>query len=217
MVGQPVVAVERAELSVPFGVVSGKVLTVANYLIFIDDEKPESSFAVAQQDLGSLTSESGILTIETRKPVRDRSGERSRFSFRLANPAASSLLASWYKSGPAAPAAAAAAAAAAKASPAGEEPRIYQARHKHFPFGGCMGRLIVSKDRVAYESVENVGHSFRWQLRDIKEIKRDNPYEIKVVPFVGDESNLELQRSGMESSDYKTLVDRIAAARASAP
>lgn len=61
-----------------------------------------------------------------------------------------------------------------------------------------MGRLIVSKDRVAYESVENVSHSFRLQLRDIKEIKRDNPYEIKVVPFVGDESRM----------------DRIAAARA---
>jgi hypothetical protein len=105
VVGQPPVAVERAELSVHFGVVSGKVLTVANYLVFSDDEKPESSFAVALQDLSSLTAEKGTLTIETKKPVRDRSGERSRLSFRLSNAAATSMPASWYKSGPSAGAA----------------------------------------------------------------------------------------------------------------
>ena len=86
--GQVAVEVQKAELSVPFGVASGRLITVAEYLVFSDDEKPEASFAVERRQIRDLSTAEDTLTLETNNLVRDRTGERSKFTFRFTTPAA---------------------------------------------------------------------------------------------------------------------------------
>ena len=50
-------------------------------------------------------------------------------------------------------------------------------------------------------------------LKDIKELRRDNPYKIKIEPFNGGDYDLEIQGQGMDNAQFKLLVDRITAAR----
>ena len=88
----------------------------------------------------------------------------------------------------------------------------YQVKHDHL-LGSCRGRLIVEPNRLVFESITDIGHSRQWGLKDIKELKRDNPYGIKVVPFSGDTYDLEFQGRGMDSDEYRALVDRITSAR----
>ena len=101
------------------------------------------------------------------------------------------------------------------AAPAGadEESLTYRVQHKHFR-GGCDGRLIVSPDAVTFESLSKASHSKRFELKEIKELVRNNPYEISVNPFLGDEYNFQLIGNGMSSGEYEGLSKRIASARA---
>ena len=89
----------------------------------------------------------------------------------------------------------------------------YPAEFTQFIGRNSRGRLMVTADMVAYESIDNVQSSRRWQFKDIKEIKLKNPYEIEIEPFVGDRYTLKLEGKGMDSGDFKTIVDRITAAR----
>lgn len=210
---------QKVEMSIPFGVVPGQLVTVGDLLLFIDDEKPEASFAIARSGIRNLSIAAEVLTVETVKPVRDRGGERSSFNFRLTRPMDAQPFADWFKT--------AAAAAAAPAAPGEKEAekkdaakteaaipaKTYQARHTHFPRGGCNGRLVIEANRMIFESISDIDHSRQWDLKDIKEIKRSNPYSLKIVPFSGNEYNLELQGQGMDSSEFKGLVDRITSAR----
>jgi len=212
------VQTQKAELAIPFGVVPGRLVTVGEYLVFIDEEKPEASFAIARNGMRNLSYAAEVLTVESVKAVRDRSGERTVFSFRLATPQEAPPFAEWYKS---TAGAAAASPLAEKAADARDTAKIeaaattktYQARHTHFPRGGCSGRLIIEPNRVVFESVGEIDHSRQWDLRDIKELRRDSPYSIKIVPFAGNEYNLQLQGQGMDSNEFKALVDRVTAAR----
>lgn len=208
--GQTPISTQKAELAVPFGVAPGKVITVGPYLLFVDDEKPESSLAVSREDIRDFKISGDVLTVATSKPVRDRSGERSQLTIRLSNATDSASLAAWYKAAPASPAVAVEA-----GKPATDTARpIYEAKHDH-RIGACTGRLIVEPNRLLYESVTNIGHSREWAMRDIKELKRDNAYGIKVIPFDGETYNLGLLGQGMGNEEHRALVDRIAAARSS--
>lgn len=214
--GQLPVQSQKAEMSIPFGVVTGRLVTVGQYLLFIDEEKPELSFAITRNGIRNLSVVAEILTVETLKPVRDRSGEKTALSFRLSKPLDAQLFVDWFKT-----------TAEAAAPPAEKEAdkkeaakketvvptKTYQARHNHFPTGGCSGRLIIEPNRVVFESIGEINHSRQWDLKDIKELKRNNPYSIKIVPFLGNEYNLELQGQGMDSDEFKDLVDRVTAAR----
>jgi hypothetical protein len=81
LLAQAPVDVQKAELSVPFGTAPGTIVVVGDHLVFIDEEKPDMSFAVPRTELRDLTAENGTVRLELRQPVRDRSGERSRLSF----------------------------------------------------------------------------------------------------------------------------------------
>jgi len=205
------VQVMKAELSIPFGTVSGKLLLVKEYLVFVDDEKSESSFAVSRKDMRDLSREGEVVVLETLQPVRDRSGERSRLSFRVGEESAA-LLSAWFKSAetPAAP-----------PSKAGESrvseshsDKVYEAEHIHFPFGNCRGRVLASATQLAFESLTDVSHSRQWPFFDIKQLDRKGPYELEVKRFAGSDYKFKLRGQGMDIEDYKKLGDRIAAARA---
>lgn len=61
--------------------------------------------------------------------------------------------------------------------------------------------------------MEDRDHSRQWLLVDIKKVEQGGAYKLKVEPFVGDGFNFELTGNGIDSGDYRRMVDRIARAR----
>jgi hypothetical protein len=209
---QTKVEVKKAELSVPFGTVKGTAVLVGDYLVFIDEQQVQSSFAIARSEIQKITSEERGVNIETRQPIRDRSGERSQFTVRLSEGDLATLM-NWSRMTPTATPATTAVAAASVPAVRTAEQMSYPAEFTQFVGRNSRGRLMVTADMVAYESIDNVQSSRRWQFKDIKEIKLKNPYEIEIQPFVGDRYNLKLEGKGMDAGDFKTIVDRITTAR----
>lgn len=205
-VAQTPTVVRRADLSVPFGVTSGKLVLVSDYLIFVDEERPEDSFTLARNEIKEFKTEGEQVMVEMRHPVRDRTGERANFSFRLRD-GSSDPLVMW--------AATKTTATAAENKPA--EAWTYNAKHPHsvalVPSGNCTGKLIITRDRVVYESLEDREHTRQWPLTDIKKVKRSNPYKIEIEPFNRDKYTLELEGSGMDISVYKKLTNWISLSR----
>ena len=195
------VEVKKVELSVPFGTVYGKVALVGDFLVFVDDEQTATSFAIARNQIQNISSDGGMVTIETKQPVRDRSGERSRFSLRLVEGDLVTLI-NWSQLTP----------GAGTTSGNGEQ-LSFPAQHTQRFGRNSRGRLIVTNELIAYESTDRVDSSRRWQLRDIKEIKLKNPYEVEINPFIGGKYTLRLSGKGMDNSEFKTIVDRVTAAR----
>ena len=205
--------VATGDLSIPFGSVPGKVITVGDYLIFIDQDHPESSFALSRNEVRGLTVDNRVAAIQTAKPVRDRSGDRTQFNIRLAGDSEALALTSWFgAAGVRRPETDATTSDAG--SPARKGDAIYEARHDHRLVGSCRGRLIVTDKGLSYESIDNISDSRQWGFTDIKELTLSNPYEIRIVPFDGNDYKLNLQGTGMDTATFKNLVDRVTAARA---
>ncbi len=195
------------EHAVPFGQVQGKLILYGDYLVFVDAERPEDSFVTPKTSIETLSTEGAQITIQLKDAVRNRSGEVRRVSFRALS-GDSGPVTSWWGSAAAAPAS-----SASPSQPVSEGAKVFQASHNH-RIGSCNGRLIITEDRVSYESTDSVSHSRRWELKQIREINLPNPYELNVRPFTESNYKLRLQGSGMDPATYKELVDRIAAARA---
>lgn len=205
------------EHSVPFGTISGKLLLLGNYLVFVDEQQPNSSYVVAKGTIETLKVEGPDVTVQAREPVRNRSGEVTRLSFRVAPGTDPAVVSVWYGSGAGATAAgptAAGAPSAGNATMPAPGTLTYEVRHTH-TLGDCRGRLIVAPNLLSFESVSNVSHSRRWEFKAIKETELSNPYELEIKPFTGDTYKLRFDGSGMDPAAYKNLVDRITAARAS--
>lgn len=195
------------QLSIPFGGVQGTLLLFEDRLVFADTAKPEFSFGIERSNISESVVVEGVLSVVTSRAVRDRSGERSRFSFKLPATAEPGPLVAWTK-GVAAPAAAPEAAASRE----GQE-FVYDAKHTHFPFGACTGRVVFTAERFLFESVGNASHSRQWAMKDLKEVRRPNPYELEIKPFDGNDYKLNLLGKAMSSSDYQKLVEFVTNAR----
>lgn len=217
---QAPIKVQKAELSIPFGVVKGKLVAAGEMIVFVDEENTDASFAIEKAVIKGWNEQDGVLTIDTSKPVKDRSGERNRLAFRLVD-GNGTALAAWYKNSASAMSAAATssetkAAGATAPAPASSDmsgTKVYQATQKRFPIGSTDGKLIVSETEIAFESLNDIKRSQRWSYRDIKEIKQSSTYIVEITPFRGDKYKLELQGEGMSSAQFKVLEDRIASAR----
>ncbi len=213
---QTPVKVQKAELSIPFGVVKGKLIAVGETLVFLDEETPDASFAIEKASIRTMTEQDGVITIDTSRPIKDRSGERSRLALRLTEGNGAAMTA-WYAtngaSSSAEPTAIKTAAATAPASADLSGTKVYQARQTRFPFGNTDGKLVISETEIAFEGLDDIKRSQRWSYQDIKEIKQTSTYLIEIVPFRGDKYKLELQGEGMSSAQFKALENRIAAAR----
>lgn len=196
----------NVEHSVPFGTVTGKLLLLGNNLVFLDEQQMGSSFVVPKSIIDNLSAEGQIVTVQSREPIRGRSGDATRLSFRVLAGSDPASVTSWYGSGM--PASRSSSSGAPEASGPS-----YQARHDH-RVGSCRGRLIVTPNQLVYESVENVGHSRRWEYGSIKELKNSNPYKLEVKPSAGGDYEFVLEGTGMDPAGYKNLVDRVTAARA---
>lgn len=193
------------QYSVPFGVVSGKLMLLGNYLVFLDEGQPESSFVVMRSQIAALTVDGHVVNVDTTGPIRDRDGDRTQFSFRLNEGADSGLVVTWRARG-------GEIATQVATGMVGDAERVYTAKHDH-RIGSCRGQLIIRDGIIAYDSLSDIDHSRRWELIDIKELKQKNPYQLTLEGFRGGTYNLELQGRGMDPAEFKILVDRITTAR----
>ncbi|MBE0660200.1 MAG: hypothetical protein IH602_21080 [Bryobacteraceae bacterium] len=205
------------EHAVPFGTVTGKLLLLGKYLVFVDDQQLDASFVVPKSIIESLSADNTAITIQTNEDIRNRSGDVRRLSFRALPGSDLAPLTSWYGSGQAAaaPVAGVAPAAAAVASTGvalAAGTTTYEAIHNH-TFGACKGRLLVSADQISYESIDSVSHSRRWEFKAIKELKQSNPYSLEISPFSGGGYNFKLSGTGMDPDAFRRLVDRVTTAR----
>lgn len=199
-------SVLNVDLAVPFGTVAGKLLLRGDYLVFWDEQEPESSFVVAKSQMENVTVADMEITVQLREAVRNRSGEVMRLVFRAMPGVEAGVVRSWFAGGMRA-------AAPAAGASGGVEGKSYEAQHSH-RLGECRGRLIVGDDQINYESVSASSHSRRWLFKEIREIKQPNPYRLDIRPFTEAGYSLRLVGTGMEPEDFKALVDRITAARA---
>jgi hypothetical protein len=207
---QAPVHVFNAELSAPFGAIPGKVVVHETMLTFVDQEKPESSFALEKGNIQSLTRLNDSLVVQLRKAVRDRVGESTRLSFRLPVASESAVLEQWLEKGMA---------AATAAPKAGEAPADSTTYRFKFParrdkmIGGTNGTLMVTESRLIFESLDKAEDSRRWEFKDIKELKRKNPFEVEIVPFQGEKYSLKLSGKGMETNEFNEIIESVTKAR----
>ncbi len=224
---QSPVLIRRADLSVPFGTISGKLVVVSDQMVFVDEDRNEESFAIARNEIQDFRSEGDIVMITTRRPIRTRDGEKMQLSFRLREGSAESLSlwAGSKQSSTVTPTTAPTAVTAvepvkttaAETKPAEQEQWIYNAKHPHkislVPSGSCVGKLIISSDRVVFESLDDREHTRQWPLADIKKIKRKSPYSIEIEPFNREKYAIEIEGQGIDIGVHKNLMNRISAAR----
>ncbi len=214
LVAQTNVDVRKATLSVPFGEVKGKILVVENFLIFVDEEKLDDSFAIDRRMVANVERMDRQVIIETKEPIRDRSGERTRLAFRL-NDKETAAIMTWFERGPTVNDFANTATGGRSAAENRRAVLIYDAKHKHSLYGSCQGKLVVKENMISYESLNDRGHSRQYPFSDIKKLKRNGPYQMEVQTFNRGSYNFELQGNGMDIADFKTLEESIATARAS--
>ncbi len=226
VLAQAPVKVQRAELSIPFGVVKGRIIAVGDTLVFVDEETPDASFSILKSTIQNFSESDGVITIDTNRPIKDRSGERSKLAFRLSEGNGAGL-AAWFKdpasmvtttvkSSSDASSAKTVTSTVSQSSGMSSDnatSKVYQARQKRFPVGSTDGKFVISENEIAFESLNDIKRSQRWSYQDIKEIKQESTYLIEIVPFRGDKYKLELQGEGISSAQFKALTDRIASAR----
>lgn len=204
--GQIAVQQFAAEVPDAFGSVAGRIVLAGDQLIFSSDTKPEASFAATRRDIQGVTIDADVITLQLRSPYRDASGERNRLLIRVAEQPAHSAVNAWFNLRPA---------PSAPAGTPGQEPelRSFEVQRKKM-FGGSKGRLLVTQTGLAYESIDDVKDSRRWQFSDIKELKLKSPYQLEVQPFSGDKYEFAIEGQGMGNADYQELIDRVTQARA---
>ncbi len=202
MAGQSGVEVYRAELSVSFGAVPGKLVLHPQMLTFVDDERPASSFTFSRDKVRDFSEDKGMLVLQLSSPVRDRSGDVARIAFRMTPDTDVAAVTRWLREGP----------KAAEGEPAAGVDMNFDAKQNKL-FGGSRGKLMATPTQLIYEAVDDASASRRWEYKDIKKFKRPNPYKVEIEPFSGSKLELELLGTPMDDSHVRTLSDRIAKAR----
>jgi len=212
VLAQTYVHVQKAKMSVPFGDVKGNLLLVEDLLIFMNEKDYESSFAIHRREIARIDALDKELFVETREPIRDQAGSRTRLAFRLEDRNTAPVLA-WFERRQTVPQAET---IAEMVAPDVRVPlKIYDAKHKHSFFGSCQGKLVISENLISYESLSNRSHSRQYPFTDIKKLKRTGPYELEVETYNRGSYKFDLQGSGMDIADFRNLEEAIAAVRAS--
>ncbi|MGQ0733231.1 MAG: hypothetical protein ACT4QD_06190 [Acidobacteriota bacterium] len=206
---QTTLVVNEAELAIPFGAAKGQLVLVGDQVVFVGIDPPTSSLSIHRSDIRAVDRSGDVVTITTHHVLRDASGSRDTFRFRLARAAD---LVTWYGTATAAAAPVPPSAMTKPVSPASAVLARFQAKHDH-RIGSCQGTLVLTKRYVGFESIDEINDSRQWQLVDIKEVELKGIYRLKVEPFLGDTFNFELTGKGMHSGEYRRLGDRIARAR----
>ena len=208
LMAQSEVRVLSADLGAPFGAVAGKLVVQDSVMTFVDLEKPEASFAVDKTNVQSIARVNDSLVVQLKKAVRDRMGESVRLSLRIAAPNESAVVEQWLQQG-----LTASSQSGAKPGGAPADERLSFPARRDKMLGGTDGTLIITPERVIFESLDKAEDTRRWELKEIKELKRKNPYQVEVIPFAGEKYDLKLSGTGMDNEQFRAVVDRITRAR----
>lgn len=203
-----------AEFSLDFRTVSGKLLSVGDNLVFVNDDDPEHSFAINNNDILESTNEGSVLTIRTRNSISIGEDSRSRFSFRIKNGGSERLIAGMSGTNRGRSVITSEPVSLIKTTSTGL-PGVYEARHGHRLYGSCSGRIVFGDDRISYESSDDREHSRQWLFTDIKKLKQEGPYKLSIKLFKGDGYSLEILGQGIDIADFKTVSDRLALVKSS--
>jgi hypothetical protein len=183
--------------------VNGRLVVLNDRLVFIDDERPASSFEASKTAIQQLTLDGETATLQLSKSVRDRSGDTNRLIFKLSTAADAATLQRW--SG---------AAETSTATPPNSATTLeFSADRKKRFASNPTGKLIVDNERLMFESVDSSKDSRRWELKEIREIKLRNPFELEIQPSRGAKYVLRLGGRGMDNAEYREIVDRVTRAR----
>ena len=191
--------------------VAGRVALLADSMVFVDDEMPASSFVVLRSNIQGLTADADAVTIQLNKEVKDRAGSTTRVILRLSAAPEAVAMQRWFASQPAV----AAAVPATAAAPAAADSKVmtFGAQRNKRLRGKTDGKLIIDDQRIMFESVDKAEDSQRWELKEIRELKHKNAYELEIKPFVGDTYVLTITGSGMDNSQFREIVDRVTKSR----
>lgn len=208
---QPPQQAYPAEFALPFGTAAGKLVLSGDYLIFVNDTAVESSFVIPRDNVQNVSLDGSVIAIALRQPMRYPPADQSTLHFRFTSPTSADPVVQWSKG----------AAAARMSPPAGQSagtPKLegqlfsYDVKHNH-RIGSCSGRLIVTAEKVNFESLTDVNDSRQWSLKDIKEVSHDSPYELQIKPFIGNDYKFAFAGTSMDNADFAVLTKLIAAAR----
>lgn len=180
---------------------------ITDQLVFVDDTRPDNSFAIARNEISDYRTERNIVTITTRRPLGTWAGNQTSLQFTIWNDTLEPLTL-WAGARQVTPI----------ASASGQRAEwVYYAKHPHklglVPSGSCAGNLIVAKDRLTYDSLEEREHTRQWLFKDIRSTKRRSPYRLEIETRAGEKYALELEGKGMDISVYRQLQNWIALAR----
>jgi hypothetical protein len=189
--------------------VSGKLILLSDNLAFVDDERPEASFSVVKTNIDSLSNENGTVTIQLRQGVRDRAGTASRLILHMNLPEYGAEVQRWYG---AEESQTAMIAKVDQVSPENNSTLTFSAQRKKRFFSNTNGKLIIDNERVIFESLDNASESRRWEMREIREFKLKNPFELDIGTDK-ETYNLRLSGTGIDNSQYREISTRITKAR----
>jgi hypothetical protein len=211
-----------AEMAVPFGSAPGTVVLHDDYVLFADTEQPAGSFAIRRADMVGVTNNGGVVVVRTSRPFRMRTGESSQWNIKFTAPESAGAFEQWFRSsnGMRSSEAGMTPAAASSTSSANNSGGTtagaflsYDVTSKRFLGRDGRGKLFFTSDKIVFEAINDLERSRQWEWRDIKEMKRGNPYQLKLIPFTGDSYDFVLVGTPMDNSQYKDIVDRVTKAR----
>lgn len=214
------VTVFNAQLNGPNGLTNGKLVVVGDRMVFVDDERPQLSFAVGKNDVRKLTFEQGELSVDLGRPVTDRWGSRTNLILRTDNPQHIQSVVAWagvplvgggsatVRTDESQDVSTGARSAQPRVSPG---VLSFDARHDH-SVGNCYGKLLVSADGLRFESVGESDHSRSWKWNEIDEVDR-NGSEQKVIIKPHGADHFALKLSSQFDEAFRAISERLVAAR----
>ena len=199
------VTVHPAQITTSYGTEPGKLITVGDRMIFVDEVNPGNSFAIPRSEITSLNLGNGVMTINLTQPFASPFGSGSTMMVRLSNPNSPGEIASW---------------AGISGGPLGEASREavqpgaplyeYNARHDDDE-----GRLVLGANEVSWQDLKHANRSRTWAYSAIKKFERDSDdHEVKLEPYGGDTYKFKIEGGKTITNEvYNLIADRIIAAR----
>jgi hypothetical protein len=210
------VSVMPVEMAAGFETANGKLVIAGEQVVFLDETSPEFSFWIARDQVESVTDSSGTLVVTLKEPIRDRQGQRTRLAFRYAPGTTPQAMMAWFdnqaRTSTSSASVATTPGAGTAATSVGKADMSYEVRHKRL-FGDTNGKLVVTDQLIRYECTDKIEDSRNWALRQVKEVKLKNPYELQIIPFTGDKYEFVVKGTPITGDDFKQITDRIVEAR----
>ncbi len=215
------IVIVPAELSASFEAVPGRVVLVGDQVMFWSDSATVPSFYFSKAKVQRSLVSNGVLTVELVEPTQISTGSQSRFSFRLTGASDTGSIERWFAQPAGATTAASTASSTAPSSSASASGLLagaytFDAEHTRRFGGNRTGKLVFTKEGLAWESLDDATQSRTWQYKSIRRLDRSNPYELVVDTFSDGKYSFKLTTKPIGNEEFSTITDYLAAGRAAA-